>query len=298
MAFSARKLNGQVALEDQGVCYFLDEWQEHFQQADYNRFTREHSSALNQHRKFRADVWIASPFLSQLAKPYREIGQEFYTIRNSGYTVNGYGALSIRMPTKFFWNAFRRPPTSERDKPMVGGFFGLDVDGLHGCFDTAAGVGVSGGQADVGIKRRGHHWAWAVAAVVVALLVFKYAIGGASGVVTWFFRPSRLGVNMAQPAKPVVHQPLAQPAGPPPVRLPDFMLPPVPVKSKPKVAIEWVSRVGDWMEFGLTDGTVLENPPGTWTGKLLIQPDGTTYVYDARKQSGPVIVPGAAGATR
>jgi hypothetical protein len=290
--------------DDPGVCYFLDEWQEHYDQDDYREFTREHGSALNQHRKFKADAWIASPFLSQLAKPYREIGQNFYELRNSGYEISGYGVATVRMPTVFWWNLLRRPRKSDRDKPMCGGHFRLDVRGLASCFDTGAGVGVSGSTADIGIKRSGHHWLWIVAVILVIVVSFKGCSTFGGRAVTWFLRPGRMIGGLSSmsskapaPAAPVVAAP-ARAAGDLPQNHPEVVIPRGMglERPKPRVFVTWYSRVGDWLTFGLSDGTVLENPDGLWTGKVLMMRDGTVYLYQPQPlsvRSGPsVAVPG------
>jgi hypothetical protein len=275
-------------VDDPGVCYFLDEWQEEYDQHCHAEFTREHSSALNQHRKFRADLWVGSPFLSQLAKPYREVGQSFFEMRNSGYESNGYGWATVRAPTKFFWNAYRRPKTSERDKPMCGGVFGLDIKGLHSCFDTSAGTGVGGGLSDAGLKRRGKHWSWLIVFVVVGIITAKLVFWPAVKGMTWFLRPSRFGAPTMQQShaqEPAKNAPVAAVSAPPLPPAQQFLPQPRPQPRPPVVTIRWVSRIADHMTFGLSDGTELDNPDGIWTGKILMMRNGQAYAYEPQRQA-------------
>jgi len=283
----------EAGANDPGVVAILDEMQEIYDQQTWASFAREGRSALSQHRKFRLDAWLASPYLEQIAKPLREISQSYYYLRNSAYESIGYGKLNFRYATRFFYNVFRRPMKSDLDKPYTGGVFSLDVKGIASCYNTAAGVGVENRIADQDLKRAGFP-AWAKwPALAAAILIGFFCVRAAVAIVPKGLHAignigaSAIRVNQKSPPSSV-SQKVLRPATSNFERAPVFARPSMrrdfmPIE-RPQVFVRWSSQVGGVLRFGLSDGRVLVNPTAIWDGNNLQLPTGERLPYQPISQ--------------
>lgn len=119
-----------------------------------------------QHRKLGDDCWIVTQHCKQVDVALRQVAQDFTEVKNHGKLRLGW----FRRPSVFTTATYETEP-GLMSEPMERRTFKLDVEGLAQCYDTSAGVGMRGGAvADVGERRRGLHWAWAVAGLILLLV--------------------------------------------------------------------------------------------------------------------------------
>jgi len=267
------------------VTYFLDEWADAYPINGDVLFTPEHKSALRQHRKMRMKVWCATPTFTELAKPYRDIGQIWWTVRNTAFETIGRGKASVTLPQTFQWSCYRRPPVSDRDRPFRTGSFTIQKNGIHKCYNTAGGAGINNAVADQDEPRGGVNKLWLIPIVVGALVIIvallrylpefgtKLLMGIGSG------RGPHVVPGRVEKHVPVVENP-AGIAGPIPRSVARERWPAVSQPEAQTVTIRWVSRIGGDIRFGLSDGTELDNPRwSTWDGHELLLPGGRVLRY-------------------
>lgn len=266
--------------EDNGVTYILDEFTDAYPISMSTVFTPEHRSALTQHRKFRADVWCACPTFDQLAKPYRDIGQAFYTVRNTSFEQVGRGKVSITLPETFQWAAYKRPPISDRDRPFITGSFVIHKTGIHACYNTAGGAGVNNLIADQDRVRPGMNKLWLIPILALSIFLIvgllrwlpvagtKLLMGIGAGKTSSVVKTNST-VKLSQAGQLVLPASRSLPTPPPQVAR----------SFQDAVSIVWVSRVGADLRFGLSDGRTLDNPPAIWDGQRLLMRDGSVLKY-------------------
>lgn len=147
---------------DDGILYVLDEVHIAFNSRAWADTGAEVLYYLSQHAKLGDDVVCITQSVGNVDKQFRSVAQDFTYIVNAGKTRMGV----FRLPSLFVRSSYAQVPTST-DKPMETGTFTLDVSGLAACYDTAKGVGIHGRMADKAERKKGVHWGWALAGVVL-----------------------------------------------------------------------------------------------------------------------------------
>ena len=158
-----------------GTLFFIDEVHEFFNSRNWQSASEDALFYITQHRKYSDDVVLMTPNMSLVDKQFRECAQDFTRLRNLSKEMMGL----IRLPQKILGKIFLRPPTSGNDVPMRTFLRSIDVAGIGRCYDTAAGVGVVGSNADAGARKRGIDWRIALVgfAGVVALVAYLLVFG-------------------------------------------------------------------------------------------------------------------------
>jgi len=150
-----------------GVLYVIDEVHVHFDSRAWASIGPSATFYNTQHRKLSDDCVFITQHVELVEKRFRLLAQEFVYLRNLGKTKFGFGVFA--MPAMFVRSHYLQPFTGTQ-KAMETRTFALDVEGLAKCYDTAAGIGFVGAEADKGAKRKGMHWTVAVGMLTVILV--------------------------------------------------------------------------------------------------------------------------------
>jgi len=192
---------------DTGVCYFLDEAQVAFgargwtarrkaKQGEERSRGQEFTDYQTQHRKVGDDVIAITPASSLLDAQFRVLSGECIVLQN-WYRMKIKG---FKPPPRIRWQSFTNCPPGQGEPCLASGSIYIDVKSLAGCYDTAAGVGYVGTQADTKRDVKGIPW-WLIPAalLVVGFFVWRglgYGMRYASN------RGSHLLEGRSQPAPP------------------------------------------------------------------------------------------------
>jgi hypothetical protein len=134
-----------------------------------------------QHRHFGDDVLVVTQHTKQIDPAIQRVAQDFWVVRNHGKMTFGM----FRQPAVFSVCIYDQPPTGASISPMSRKMFTLDRTGLAQCYDTSAGVGLSGRMmADIGGRTKGLPWWVGVVGVLGALFLIYYAIVFSAKMVT------------------------------------------------------------------------------------------------------------------
>lgn len=154
-----------------GAClYVIDEAHLLFNSREWAKNGNKAIWYLSQHRKMGDDVIAVTQFPDNLDKQFRVLAQDVTMIRN----LSNETRWGFRGPRRFIQETFPQWPIGPNTSAMTHGTFLLDVDGLAACYDTSAGVGITGRMdADKRAKRKGLPW-WAlpIPALGIAVLLF------------------------------------------------------------------------------------------------------------------------------
>ena len=116
--------------------------------------------------KFTDDTWVVTHRVNDVDALLIDRCQDFYVCTNHGKLTFGL----FRQPAMFSVAIYATKPTPSAE-PQSRKVFTLDKHGLAECFDTSAGVGVSGRvMADIGSKTKGLP-VWLIPAVGVLVIV-------------------------------------------------------------------------------------------------------------------------------
>lgn len=160
-----------LAVETGSVFYVIDEAWKFYGSRNWQKTGEGMLFYSSQHRKFGDDVLIVTQHTKQIDPAILRVAQDFWTVTNHGNLTFGF----FRQPSVFHVRIFDSPPTGAAMTPMSRKLFRLDKSGMAQCYDTSAGVGISGrAVADLGARKRGlPAWAMVVFAVVAILFLFK-----------------------------------------------------------------------------------------------------------------------------
>ena len=149
-----------------GTLFELDEVHEFFNARDWQRTGEDTLYMLSQHRKLRWDINCTTQEPDNVDKQFRSIADEWIYLDN--WTNRRWGPFN--MPSQIIRRHFKKQPSGNKAKPHLTTTNRIDVDGICRCYDTAAGAGIVGAGADIGVKRKkGIPWQFAL--VVLFLLV-------------------------------------------------------------------------------------------------------------------------------
>jgi len=120
-----------------------------------------------QHRHL-GDTWfIVTQKTAQVDKALHRVAQDFSVVTNQGKLPLGF----FTRPSVFTVSIFDEAPTGSKLEPIKREVFNLDKEGLGACYDTAAGTGIGGGSAaDIGERKKGVPWPWALVAALLFIL--------------------------------------------------------------------------------------------------------------------------------
>lgn len=149
-----------------GIVYIIDEAWKFFASRDWQKTEKGLSFYAPQQRKLSDDLWICCQSVKQVDVMLVRMAQEFWHVINRGKMR----AFMFRQPDIFDVRIYDRPPDQASASPMHTKILTLDKKGLGSTFNTAAGVGLKGGGADIGERKKGLPWWLAPALALVAIL--------------------------------------------------------------------------------------------------------------------------------
>ena len=130
------------------VLYMVEEAHVHFGSRQWQDTAQSALFYLSQHRHLGDEVFFITQHVEQTDKALRRLTQEFWRMTNYGSAY----PFGVKLPDYFVVDVFTTPP-GLLSKVVDTHTIKLDVEGLCGCYDTAAGVGMAGGLADTVGKR-------------------------------------------------------------------------------------------------------------------------------------------------
>lgn len=138
-----------------------------------------------QHRKFGDEWFLVCQHTKQIETALRQVAQDYWLVKNHSKMRVGM----FRQPDVFTLSIYSDPPTAGAQvAPMSTKMITLDKVGLGSCYDTAAGTGITGGNAaDLNEKKRGLNFKWLIAIALLLIGVsamFPSALGKMAG---WLF---------------------------------------------------------------------------------------------------------------
>ena len=216
-----------------------------------------------QHRKFGDDLFVVTQATKQIDPAVHRLAQEFWLVKNHSKMSFGW----FRRPSVFTIEIFENPPTGSRQAPMSTKSFTLDREGLAQCYDTSAGVGLSGRSiADIGARKRGlPFWAMPVGVCALALCAWYllrgaawgvgHALGKAPGQMSHAARAAGAGGPAASPA--TVPTPASVAVAKSVITVTNYVVGPrpEPVRSAVVVTNEYFCK--GYVMFGKNDGIVI-----------------------------------------
>lgn len=181
-----------------GVLFVIDEIHVFFGAREWAKTGLEARDYITQHRKMGRnsdDVIAITQVITQVDRAFRDMGKNFTYLTN----LTDRMLLGFKLPSRFLTATYLRPPTgAASDLALMRSTFTIDAKGLAGCYDTAAGMGIVGGLADVGKRRKGLPF-WLLPTGVVCL---GLSVWGA--VVLGMHAAAGAGKRMIQGAVPAI----------------------------------------------------------------------------------------------
>jgi hypothetical protein len=200
-----------------GVMQVVDEAHEYFRKKDFAKISDEALSWASQNRRAGDDAWLLSQQAHLVAKPFRDQSTECYWMVNHAHRVFG----PFRQWDKITFRLYLHTPPNDSEPYLRKGELEYRKGFLNGCYDTAAGAGVTGGRADKETRAKGLPWWWipigGLALLVAALVGWKMFIGVVGRMAALPLQqqqPVRLTAAPAAPAAPAARPAPAAPAAP------------------------------------------------------------------------------------
>jgi len=168
--------------------YVIDECQNFWPARSYQNTPKGLLFYLSQHRHVGDECVFITQKEAQVEKTIRNLVLEFWVYRNLGQRRR----LGFKLPGMFGYACYDQPPSSQGAQFIGCGTFKMDTKGLAACYRTADGVGVGGStmKADVGRKRSGLAWQWALVVFGLILLGVYFAPRAINGLVKKWLLPA------------------------------------------------------------------------------------------------------------
>lgn len=154
-----------------GVDYVIDECHVFFDARAWADSGMSLTYYNSQHRKLDDNVTFVTQFLELIDKRVKSFSQEFIYLRNNG--AEKFLTL-FRGPSYFTAKHYQRPPTGLQDMASEVHRFSLDVP-LANCYDTSAGVGISGVGRPEAKRKKGFNILWLIVPFVGFLVALALA---------------------------------------------------------------------------------------------------------------------------
>ena len=249
-----------------GVFYVIDECHVFFDSRAWAESGLSLTFYNSQHRKLNDDVMFITQFLELIDKRVKSFSQEFIELRNNG--AEKFMTV-FRGPSFFTARHYQSPPTGGRNVATEVHRFSLDIP-LANCYDTSAGVGISGVGAPETKRKKGLNIAWiAVPAFGALALLYYFPDMLAAGIMSSADNKSALDKLSSNPvasvsqSSPSVVSPISPSLSPP---------------SGQDLTLVGVARRGVYVNVILSDGRTLIE-----TDESFQRIDRNGVVVDGRK---------------
>jgi len=155
-----------IRANDGGILYIIDEAHIPFPSDRWAAVARDCAFYCTQERKLLDDTIFATQAPDQLAKPLRQLMQEWTETRN----MSKEPIIGIRFPGRFRWRMTLRQPDGREQTAINHRVISVDKE-LRECYNTMAGVGITGkGDPNAERGNRGIRWQFALILGVFAIL--------------------------------------------------------------------------------------------------------------------------------
>lgn len=156
---------------DGGIFFVIDEAHIPFPSDKWAAVARQCSFYATQERKLLDDTVFCTQCPDQLAKPLRQLMQEWVESRN----MNKEPILGLRFPRRFRWRATLRQPDGREQTAISHRIVKMDVE-LAGCYDTLAGVGIVG-RGDPNQERGARGIRWQIGLMLACMAILCVILG-------------------------------------------------------------------------------------------------------------------------
>jgi hypothetical protein len=269
-------LDWEAAKASGGVTYCIDEFWKFAGARDWATTGRALIAYGKQHRKLADDVWLCTHHPKDIDAAIQRIIETTVCMKNHGRMRIGL----FRQPGMFTASHFQRVPQGNQ-APMNTSHFRLDAAGLAQCYDTSAGVGLTGGApADTKAKRGGVPF-WVLIAIVILIALaatrIPWLISKGIGTATLAGAKSVHGVAVGTNSVPArMSAPSPSAANPPAVESPASSSGPGRVEGRPAGLVEFERPVPAMREDEAVTFNGIAHVPHTGE-MLLFLSDGSTY---------------------
>jgi len=158
-----------IVFEGRSVAYYIDEAHIMFDAREWSRTGPELTFYTSQHRKLDDECVFVTQHPDQLEKRVRMLAQEFWCFNNFG--LEKFMTV-FQKPNFFSCEIHRKLPSPNSPPPQAVHRYRLNVK-LADCYDTSAGVGISGRKMPEVRKKKGLPiWLVAVPALALGAAMF------------------------------------------------------------------------------------------------------------------------------
>lgn len=154
-----------------GCLYVIDEAHVPFDARGWAESGQSLTYYNSQHRKLNDELIFVTQFIELVDKRIRGFAQDYRFFRNNG--VERVFTF-FRLPAYFTCKVYQRPPSGMTDAPSETHRYRLDV-AIAACYDTSAGVGISGRRRPEVKKKGGLAVGW-LSLPVFGLLAALYYV--------------------------------------------------------------------------------------------------------------------------
>lgn len=234
-----------------GIDFIIDECHVFFDARSWGESGLSLTYYNSQHRKLDDNALFVTQFLELIDKRVKSFSQEFIYLRNNA--AEKFLTL-FRGPSYFTAKHYQRPPTGLQDMPSEVHRFSLDIP-LANCYDTSAGVGISGVGRPEAKRKTGFNILWLLVPFLGFLAFLSYApdflASSLLGTDTGKYSAETLGLTQGKPESATAGPATERAATPPPVA--GSTVAPRPDPVYPTGFVILASRVNVIM----SDGTIL-----------------------------------------
>jgi len=257
------------------ICYYIDEAHVAFDARNWDKTGPELTFYTSQHRKLSDECVFITQHPDMLERRLRMLAQQFWSHQNNA--LERFMTI-FRKPSYFHCRVYRHVPAgTQTPPPEESRVFTLDL-ALAACYDTSAGIGISGRKMPEKPRKKG----LPVWLLLIPIIAAVYLLMKAPGCTADFLIKSSKGGTEAlkdiAPAKPS-ETGAPSPTGGPRVAVESPPSPKVvPVDTVPVFVQSYALRGGEAI-VTLTDGRTLTKATGLLlvTKDYVLVSDGSRY---------------------
>jgi len=255
---------------DKGVMYIIDEAHIKFDAREWKDAGPELTFYCSQHRKMNDDVTFITQHPDMLNNRLRMLAQQYWSFNNHGMEKL---LTYFRKPSFFTVEIHRKMPTGLNPPPAEETRRYKLNKSLADCYDTSAGVGITGQRKPEQKAKGGINVLWILIPLLVGAYVLAKIPDGAAYGVSKMLEPGKIDKGKPDEAQGVPPSPMGGPTKPEHVATSAPVVTPLPVYVR-SVAFSATDAV-----VTLTDGRILTMGTGLAriTNDMVFLKDGTKY---------------------
>ncbi len=161
----------QQGLIPHGAFILIDEVHLHFAARDWAKIGNKVEHYMSQLRKLNDDLWLITQHAEKVDKNFRRNSTEWIYLQNMS-RARLFAGVSFK--GRFRFATYPQMPI-RGEAPATAGWLKLEDQEFHQCYDTMAGVGLSGKLAPESSRTKGRHWSvWVV--ILVAIIALSWYV--------------------------------------------------------------------------------------------------------------------------